>query len=305
MIAACPCGGNGFDVSRVLRSGILSAMARVACATLLCVWFTAPGCAATATWPYVVSLDDARATPVKVGAWIDSYEQALVSIAAIMRDELALPEVQAALQFYKDRAGLRAALEANGYGPELARQTAETMIAVAGPRRVLINEASLRPLEWPHRVALLAHELTHTLQYEWGGGRRGTSEQWLREGFAEWVEVKVLEALRLTTWPQARTLAIRRLRDAGGAASLRPLTELVTFPDWVSAVSRDGEDAVYAHAMLAAELLVSRHGMDAVVRYFESFAGSGDRLDNFRRAFGQDLDAFDAAAQEALARLLR
>lgn len=281
-------------------------MVRVACAALLAwVGLAAPGCATTATWPHVVSLDEARAAPVRVGAWIDSYEQALVSIAAIMRDELALPDVRAALQFYPDRAALRAALEANGYDPELARRTAETMMAITGPRRVLINEASLRPLEWPYRVALLAHELTHTLQYEWGGGRRGTSEQWLREGFAEWVEVKVLEALRLTTWPQARTLAIRRLRDAGGAASLRPLTELVTFPDWVSAVSRDGEDAVYAHAMLAAELLVSRHGVPAIVRYFESFAGSDDRLGNFRRAFGQDLAAFDAAARDELAQLLR
>jgi hypothetical protein len=31
---------------------------------------------------------------------------------------------------------------------------------------------------------LLAHELTHTVQYELGGGHRGTSDQWLREGFA-------------------------------------------------------------------------------------------------------------------------
>jgi hypothetical protein len=279
-------------------------MGRGACAALLaCFWCAATGCATTR--PHVLSLDEVRAAPVKVGAWIESYQQALVSIAAIMRDELALPDVEAALHFYPDRAALSAALEANGYDPELARQTAETMMAIAGPRRVLINEASLRRLEWPYRIALLAHELTHTLQYEWGGGRRGTSEQWLREGFAEWVEVKVLESLRLTTWPQARTLAIRRLRDAGGAANLGPLIELVTFPDWVGAVARDGEDAVYAQAMLAAELLVSRHGVPAIVRYFELFAGSDDRLGNFRRAFGQDLVAFDAAARQELARLLR
>ena len=91
--------------------------------------------------------------------------------------------------------------------------TAQTLVAVSGYRRVLINDAAVRELPWPYRIALLAHELTHTIQYEWGGGTRGTSEQWLREGFADWVEMETLVALGFTTREQARATVIRRLRD--------------------------------------------------------------------------------------------
>ncbi|MBI2220617.1 MAG: hypothetical protein HYU53_05360 [Acidobacteria bacterium] len=42
--------------------------------------------------------------------------------------------------------------------------------AVGGYRRVLLNEAAIARQEWPARVASLAHELGHSLQYELGGG---------------------------------------------------------------------------------------------------------------------------------------
>jgi hypothetical protein len=45
--------------------------------------------------------------------------------------------------------------------------------------------------------------------------------------------------------------------------------------------------------MLAAGLLVERHGAPALVAYFERFGTSDDRLANFRLAFGEDLPAFE------------
>jgi nucleotide-binding universal stress UspA family protein len=167
---------------------------------------------------------------------------------------------------------------------------------------VIVNENGLRDVGWHYRVGVLAHELTHTLQYEFSGGSRGTSEQWLREGFAEWVEVEVLVALGFTTRLQARTIAVNQLRDAGAPT---PLSRMVTFPDWVALAQRGGQEPIYAQALLAAELLLERHGVPAAIEYFRRFASSDDRLANFRQAFGEELSDFDRAFAAHAAALVR
>ena len=249
-----------------------------------------------------MTLGDVRAPTVVHGPWIDSYDVALVSIAAMMQDDLGLPEVRASLYFYRDREAFGAALEGSGYSAEAATLTAKTLAAVGGFRRVLINESALDDAPWPIRVALIAHELTHTVQYEWSGGARGTSDQWLREGFAEWVEVQALTRLGFTTPARARATVIDRIRDAGGITALPPLAKMVTFGDWVLLAERFDQEAFYGYAWLATELLIQRHGVGKVMSYFELFAGSDDRLANFRRAFGEDLPQFEASALAALAR---
>ena len=269
------------------------------------VVIAATGCAVSATWPRVVPIADLRAPALRRGEWIASDEEALASIAAVLSRDLGLPEPQASLVFHRDRDAFRLALEADGYDPAFARQTAQTLAAVSGFRRVLINDAALQELPWPYRIALLAHELTHTIQYEWGGGLRGTSEQWLREGFADWVEMETLVALGFTTRERARATVVGRLREAGVARTAPSLAQMVTFPDWVSLVERFGEEATYGYAMIAAQLLLDRHGLPRTIAYFELFAGSTDRVGNFRRAFGEDLSEFESAFRVHLAVLLR
>ena len=248
------------------------------------------GCVPAAAWPRVVSTIDVRSRPVPAGDWITDYDTALATIAATMRRDLGLPLGEASLIFYRNREAFADALRASGYDDQLAADSARTLAAIGGFRRVLLNDDLVSDLEWPNRVALLAHELTHTLQYEVGGGRRGSSEQWLREGFAEWVEVEVLVVLGFTTRDAARAIARRRV---AAARSLPSLQEMVTFPEWVRMAQQSGTDAIYAQAMLAAGLLVERHGAPALVAYFERFGVSGDRLANFRLAFGEDLPAFE------------
>jgi hypothetical protein len=272
--------------------------------SLVCA-IVAAGCATAATWPRTLSIADVRARPTTRGEWIASDDEALASIGAIMARDLGLPEPVASLVFHKDRDAFRLALEADGYDPAFARVTAQTLAAVSGFRRVVINDAAVRELPWPYRIALLAHELTHTIQYEWGGGTRGTSEQWLREGFADWVEMETLVALGFTSREQARATVIRRLREAGIARSPPALARMVTFPDWVTLVGQFGEEPLYGYAMIAAQLVLERHGLARTVGYFELFAGSSDRVGNFRRAFGEDLPAFEAAFRDHLAELLR
>mgnify|MGYP003399901864 CR=1 FL=1 len=75
--------------------------------------------------------------------------------------------------------------------PELAPGSAAAHV----PHEQLGNGDAMSSLSWASRVGTLAHELVHILQYDIAGGRRGTSEQWLREGFAEWVSLDVLQRI--------------------------------------------------------------------------------------------------------------
>jgi hypothetical protein len=140
-------------------------------------------------------------------------------------------------------------------------------------------------------VWVLAHELVHCVQFELAGGVRGSSEQWLREGFAEWASIRVLEELGAAV-PGAR---LRQLQDEVRSARspARSLDDIRTFSQWAALAARD-DAAVYAQATLAVDRLIARHGISRVVEYFRLF-GSGDDADvNFRRAFGRDRWSFEA-----------
>lgn len=265
----------------------------------------AVGCATLPAQPRVIALDEIRGLPVARAAWITDYERALISIAAVTERDLGLPALRAVLRFYPDRNALRAALEAEGQDPILARDTAATMAAIGGFRSILLNDAALEPLNWPSRIALLAHELAHTVQYEFSGGRRGTSDQWLREGFADWVQAHVLAALGVTTRDVVRADSIRRLRASRDPQRLPALSDMVTFPDWVALHGGTGKEFLYAHAFVAADFLIERHGLDAVTGYFRLFATSDDRTRNFAAAFGEDFATFDVAFRAHLTGLSR
>jgi hypothetical protein len=264
------------------------------------------GCAsATGGGPRVLSIADIRAEPVFVGEWIADYERAVSSVVAIMGRDLRLPRVTGVIQFYANRDAFRAALEADGYTPAFAQDAAARLAGIGGVRRVLLNDATMRRLDWPQRISLLAHELTHTVQYDLSGGRRGTSDQWLREGFAEWIEVGVIDRLGFIKRAAAREIAVARVRAAVRRGPLPVLSDLMTIADWVATLQHLSEEALYAEAFLAVDLLIERHSVPAVIDYFRLFSEEGNRLGNFRSAFGQDFSQFDAEFQADLVRRIR
>jgi hypothetical protein len=224
---------------------------------------------------------------------IYDYRTAAATVASIIDRELGVPPFPITLRFYPHRDGFEKALLDVGYDAALARSTARIMTAVGGHRGVLLNDEKFESLPWPERVALLAHELGHSLQYELGGGRRGTSDQWLREGFADWLSIRVLERLDGVSMTAFRRERQRELR-AGGRSKTPSLAGLGTFRQWVQAGERHGV-AAYALSFLAVDFLLERHGVQAVLGYFKRFAASEDRAGNFHSAFGQDLDSFEAA----------
>ncbi|MBI2189508.1 MAG: hypothetical protein HYU37_20620 [Acidobacteria bacterium] len=265
---------------------------------------TAAGCAASAGPPRVIAMDDIRVGPSRQAIFIGDYERALVSIAAVTERDLHLPRLRASLHFFPNRDALSAALEAEGAPPDVARDAAAVMMAIGGPGSVYINEAAFADLNWNSRIAVLAHELTHTIQYEFAGGRRGTSDQWLREGFAEWVQAHVLDALGVMRRDDIQARSVRWVRDMHARRDLPPLAKLATFPDWVAVHNGRARDSLYPYAFVATDFLVRRHGVEAVTTYFTLFAESDDRFANFATAFGEEWSAFDAALEEYFSRLI-
>lgn len=257
----------------------------------LAVVILCSGCAVSEPWS--LALPQPALRPGSDIYAITSYERAAATIAVAFERDFGFAPFPVTLHFYPGRDAFEAALLQSGYDPSLARDTARTMGAVGGHRQVLLNESMLLPLSWPGRVGVLAHELTHSLQYEWGGGVRGASDQWLREGFAEGIAARVLERLGATTLDRVREQKRQEIR-AVDRSRIPRLDAMATFPEWVEVNSRIG-GAPYTYAFLAADFLIERHGMAAITRYFELFAGSGDRRGNFRTAFGEDLSAFEEA----------
>jgi hypothetical protein len=224
---------------------------------------------------------------------------AAATIGRLLEQELGVARFPVALRFFPTAGDFELTLLQLGYEPRLARDTSRNLKAVGGYRGVLLNESKLVSLSWPDRVALLAHEMTHTVQYELGGGRRGTSDQWLREGFADWVSLRLIERLGGARRGELRSQRIVEFRDSGRTW---PLADMVTFQQWVAlSVRSDGES--YLQAYLAADFLIERHSMQAVISYFARFAESEDRLGNFRAVFGQELPAFEKMLLARLRRL--
>ena len=250
--------------------------------------------------PHAVTLPQPNVRPAERATEIDDYRVAIVTVARLIEQEVGVPQFPVTFHFFPDEAAFEAKLLEVGYEPALARNAAREMVAIGGHRGVLLNESKLLGRSWIDRVALFAHELTHSLQYELGGGRRGASDQWMREGFADWISMRVLERLGAARPGDLRRHRIEEFRRRGSTTV--PFEEMATFRQWVD-VSARSEGATYLQAFLATDFLIERHGMSALISYFSGFARSDDRLGIFRRTFGQELRAFEKALLARVRRL--
>lgn len=252
-------------------------------------------CASVPREPWVLDSSSLTTPASRRTDWLDSYPRALAATLDVLERDLGLPRVQVRLVFLPDRPTFEALLREIGYTPTLARDASDQMIAVGGHRHILINQERLEGRRWPDRIGLLAHELGHVLQYEWGGGVRGESDQWLREGYADWLEIEVLDALTLVDAKAAHRSARDLLREELDRGPLPSLESLMTFSAWVDAGRGGRGGALYNRSLVAVKFLIDRHGHDAVVEYFRLFSRQQDRSGNFRKAFGEDVRTFEAA----------
>ena len=227
------------------------------------------------------------------GGRVSAYSVSLASVLDGLEQELALPRLDVSLVLFPSRRAFERGLLETGYTAALAR-SASAFNAIGGARAVLINAAAADGLTRAGRVRLIAHEVTHTLQYQLGGGTRGTSAQWLREGFAEWVACRVTARLGLASFASLRGDLVDQLAGARIGLPHVPFDRLATFPQWVEAQHRY-EAPLYVQAFIAVELLLEMRGVPAVLRYFEQFRSTQDQQRPFVDAFGLEPAAFERA----------
>jgi hypothetical protein len=268
-------------------------------------------CATAPREPWVLSSDGLRAPLHRDLGRISTYPEALATTLDIMQRDLGLPTLQVRLVFLPDARSLRDVLVRIGHPPKLAREAAREMVAIGGHRIVLINQARLKSQGWPERLTLLAHELGHVLQYELGGGRRGTSAQWLREGLSDWLGLRVMETLHHAA--RVRSPGRTQVMTLGGPGSppqwvegvaswvrLPSLSALGSFPEWVQQLRGEAGGALYQYAFVAVSTLIEEHGLPAVLHYFTLFAEREDPAANFLEAFGETEAQFEERLQRVV-----
>jgi hypothetical protein len=233
------------------------------------------------------------------------YEAAVRRIALEL-DALGLPlPPEITVLVYPTRRSYTAGLvEVGGIPAARAAEIAGYSVGLAQRRRLFINDEALRDVPPGAWLGILAHELTHVAQYEMSGGRRGRSEQWLREGMADWVACRVLERLGEGKFHAEREGALRAVAQDLSLLDGSPLdlVDLGRPLGWEARHLAAGDRLTYRLAFLLTEELVRRSGLDRVVGYFRAFADSEDRFGHFQRAFGLSLGEFET---DALARLRR
>jgi hypothetical protein len=250
--------------------------------------------------PHTLSWPADRTIAVAHGDRIRNWPQAISSVVEVLQGPLGLPPVEFSVSFYPSRGAFERGLIDSGYPPEIARRTAATLDGVGMPRRVLLYEGAVARTTWTARVAMLAHEIVHVLQYDLAAGRQGTSEQWIREGYAEWVSMRALEILHMTGAAGRRNRA-RRAVALAGSSRLPSLSELATWEQWADLRTERPGLPAYPYAFVATEFLVDRHGVDAVLDYFRRFAVSDDAEGNFAAAFDESRAELEAAFRGHLA----
>jgi hypothetical protein len=245
-----------------------------------------------------------------VTAHIGNYQAAVDAIVSVMTEDLQipLPKTSFTLSFYPYREAFAQGLTEKFHtDPTFARQIAQSALGrirqTNEGKQLLVNEEILDSLNWPARIHVFAHELTHIAQYELAhGALRG--DLWFIEGFADWVAYRVLEVLGLDTLNRRRNQKIAQVKREDEHLPLPSLSQMVSVEDWDTLSARYGSAVPYAQAFLATDLLIQQHGISSVIDYFRRVSYAKDRLENFEAAFGQELLAFEYEFTTYIERLL-
>ncbi len=189
--------------------------------------------------------------------------------------------------------------------PMLARSTAQFAKGAVGSNTLIVNEQADAGDTWPQRIEGMAHEIIHMLQLTLANRPNISGNQWLIEGFAEWMALNVTDALGVDELTRARTRTLDKVRTQKRKGELPRIVRLDAFADWVEARRKYGYDGTYSLSFLVTDFLIKRHSFDAVIDYFRRFRTSNDHGANLKAAIGESLDDFEIALDRHLEGLLK
>ena len=297
----------------------MGAFKRLAC-TVCCGLFLY----ACSVAPHVIPIPAPSENAARSLDWLnENYPEVLAAISTAMVRDLKFPPIQGVVTFYSNyqtfENGLAAEFEANARQAEertgrrqpeavrkeniatLARQRSVTAAAVAINDNILVHEIAFRRYSWSERVRVLAHEMTHVLQRNLAGRQPASWENWMIEGFADWVGYKVLDSLNIDDFAKSRQRVVDSIIAGSARQTLPSLIQLHTQGDILTWTRTQGRHAAYGQGMVAVDLLVEEKGIAAVLGYFRKFAKLNSRQGNFSEAFGETLKNFDAKFSQYLA----
>lgn len=165
--------------------------------------------------------------------------------------------------------------------------------ALAMYRQVLVNEWTFAKTPALEQLRTLAHELTHVVQKEMVDGRLVLLDQWLAEGFAEWVGYKVADILAVEAIAKSRETALDLIATAKSYQTFPSLQQLALNSDWITWSRTLGRTATYSQAFIAVDYLIEQKGVPAMIQYFRLFRKINDHNRNFATAFGEPIPSFD------------
>ena len=261
----------------------------------------AAACAAHEPGPRAIT-----AAPAGASAGARATRDYAVTLAAIVdtfERDFRLPRVEVMLQLYPSRRQFQQGLVESGYTPALARSAAANFHAIGGAKTMMVNESELEQYPWDQQVRLIAHEAAHSVQYQLAGGGRGTSEQWLREGFADYVACRAAARLGYGSLERQRDAVLASIAVVAADSKPAPFSQLRSFAQWTSAQTRY-DLPLYAQAFIAAEMLIDDKGLEAALRYFSLSRPGADPQSSFAAAFGLSLRDFESAFGQRWLRVL-
>ncbi|HEY2989462.1 MAG TPA: hypothetical protein VGL11_17150 [Candidatus Binatia bacterium] len=218
---------------------------------------------------------------------VKGLEQAIAAIMTVCAEDLGLPRVEPFyLQLYKDPNAY------SYYTDDFARIREDNIrltLAVAHENELHVNMESARGQSWGMLLRLLAHDYGHNLEYVLIGGKQPRS-LWLKEGFADWVAAKVMDALGWESYESSLSRAERELSRY--ETSPPRLSDLESVVGWLRVLDRPkGRAATYNLAFLAVHKLIAKKGAAGIMDYFQS--------DNFPQSFGLTKNSFEREMQQA------
>ena len=242
------------------------------------------GCAAASHTVVYVPIE--RGEPTAVAGDPDDAS-VLRTVASVLVTRFELP-LRAPIRayFYGSKAAFEAGLVKEALlTATVARDQAAYAVGVGTAYGIFLRGDQLRAAPLALRAGVFAHELAHISQYELAGGGRGVSEQWLREGFADWVKYRTVDVLGIRRYGDSRNVMENAVRDAMAKGEFPDLDHLSANRDWMAHRRRAGSMATYGQAFLAVDQLVERVGHPTVVDYFRRAGASKDRDASFQASF--------------------
>ena len=223
------------------------------------------------------------------------YDTAVKAIAAVMVEDLGLPNLDATVNLYSGREKYRATLsrEVHDLAGGASAKSEAFARASCGRHTVLADRGRLAAFSWRARVRTVAHEMVHLAEFALADWNCAEPHYWLMEGFAQWGAYKIVASLGLQSFAESLALFREDVARAYHREALPALGQLASAADWDAAERATGRETPYGGSVFAVDFLIERKGLAAVIDYFARFKDSASRGDNFSAAFGEDVETFE------------